>query len=171
MTGARLIYWGAVAAALMVYLAMVVWTLPEISQAADGLVPFDLRPWGYGPDAAQGFLDALSDEGRALYLGPQRVLDAIYPALLAVALGGAVPALYRNRALRSVLVIAVLAGMAADYLENARVAALLALQVPAPQELIAAASRATVVKSAATGVAMLAVLIGLVRASLRRWRR
>ncbi len=169
MTPPRMGYWLAFGAALAVYAAMVFWTLPRILDEAGGLMPFDLRFSGYGPDEARAFLAALSAEGRAVYLGPQRLLDALYPALLAVVLAGGVAALVRSRWLRVVLLVAVLGGMAADYLENARVAALLTADA-VTDEAIAAASRATVAKSALTGGAMGMLLLVLARRMRERWR-
>ena len=167
----RMLYWTAFAAALAVYATMLAWTLPGISASAGGLAPFDMRPGGYDGDAARGFLDALGREGRALYQGPQRMLDLFYPALLAIVLAGAVWALVQNRPLRALLLVVVPAGMGADYLENVRVAGLLAQSGAVTDEAVAAASRATQVKSALTGLAMVAVIAALAVAGVRRVRR
>lgn len=172
MTRLRAGYWLVFAATLAVYLAMVGWTLPGIAAAAGGLMPFDLRPAGYGPQEARAFLAALGDPGREIYLGPQRWLDAIYPALLAVVLGGAVLGLVRRRAPRAVLLLAIFGGMAADYVENMHVASLLTAEGAISDQAIARASRATQVKSALTGVAMAAVAVALaVRLTGKRRRR
>jgi hypothetical protein len=163
----RQIYWASFAAAMGIYTAMVVWTLPGISQSAGGLPPFDLRPLGYSVDEARAFLAALGAEGHALYIGPQRLLDMAYPALLGFVLIGALRHFYAKGWLLTVLVFATLAGMGADYLENMRVVLMLAGDTS--DLAIASASRATVMKSALTSVAMLAVLAGLIRATWRRW--
>lgn len=165
----RLIYWIVFAACLGVYAVMLIWTLPAISAGAGGLAPFDLRLGGYSAEEARAFLAALSDDARALYLGPQQLLDLFYPALLAVVLGGAIWALVPWALLRWVLLGAVLVGMAGDYVENARVAALLRYDGAVPAEMVAAASRATLVKSAATTVAMLGALAGLARLVWMKW--
>ena len=65
-----------------VYAAMLLWTLPAITEAAGGLMPFDMRPFGYTHTEAVNFLAALTPEGLSLYLGPQAWLDRAYPALL-----------------------------------------------------------------------------------------
>ena len=162
-------YWFVFALALAVYAAMAVWTLPAITRGADGLTPFDLRFAGYDGDAARAFIAALSDDARALYLGPQRTLDRFYPAMLALVLLGAIRALIGAAWLRGLLAVAVLGGMAADYVENARVAGMLSQAGLVDDETVAAASRATLVKSALTSVVMLAVVIGLAR-RLAKWR-
>ncbi len=170
MSPARQAYWAVFAAALAIHGTMALWTLPRIAQEAGGLLPFDLRPTGYTPEEARAFLSALSEEGRAVYSGPQRLLDSIYPALLAVVLAGAVKVLFRRGLLRIVLMLAVLGGMLADYAENMRVAGLLAAGPEAADAMIAAASRATVAKSAMTGLVMGVVLLALARRLRQRWR-
>jgi len=164
----RWAYWGVFAAALGVYAVMIVWTLPAITQSAGGLPPFDLRPMGYSADDARAFLSALGPEGRALYTGPQRILDIAYPALLGFVLIGALRHVYAKGWPLTLLVFVALVGMGFDYLENMRVALLLAGDVS--DEIIAAASRATVMKSTLTSVAMLAVLAGLIRSGWRVWK-
>ncbi|SEQ61940.1 hypothetical protein [Thalassovita taeanensis] len=166
----RAAYWVAVAATLGVYAVMVLWTLPEISAQTGELRPFDLRPTGYSSAEARAFLAALSDKGRALYLGPQHWLDLLYPALLAITLAGAVRALVTPKALQIALITSVMLGMAADYVENTLVARMLNETGAVPDGLIALASCATVAKSVLTGVAILAVCAGLLRAGWARWR-
>jgi len=164
----RAAYWLVFAITLVVYGTMVIWTLPGIAAAAGGLVAFDLRPTGYSPDEARTFLAALNDQGRALYLGPQRMLDLVYPALLAIVLGGATVTLVRNAPLRWALLVVILGGMAADYTENALVKSMLENSSPVSDASAMGAARATIVKSALTGLAMSAVCIALVIAFFRR---
>ncbi|GAA6201921.1 hypothetical protein [Aquicoccus sp. SU-CL01552] len=171
MSRARVAYWAVFAAALAVYGAMVGWTLPAISRDAAGLAPFDMRPMGYSVAEARAFLAALGAEGRALYLGPQHALDLVYPALLAVVLIGAVRALIGPLWLRWGLSLLALGGVAADYLENARVGAMLRDDGMLPGAAITAASHATQAKAGLTSVVMLAVCAGLARAAWTKWRK
>lgn len=164
---ARLAYWTCFAAALAVYGTMVVWTLPGIAAEAGGLAAFDMRPTGYSAEEARAFLAALTTRGLALYTGPQRWLDLVYPALLAVVLAGGTRALFPRGLLAIVVIGCVIGGMGADYLENMRVAALLAGEHS--DASIAAASQATVFKSALTSVAMIAILMRLLHVSFRKW--
>lgn len=170
MSRARIAYWALFAVTLAVYAAMAGGTLPAIARDAAGLTAFDMRPAGYTPAEARAFLTALGDEGRALYLGPQHLLDLIYPALLAAVLIGALWVLLPPLWLRGSLILAALAGMAADYTENARVAAMLVHTGPVPDAMVAAASRASQTKSMLTSVAMLAIVAGLLRAAWIKWR-
>lgn len=167
----KIAYWIVFAAALAIYVTMVTWTLPGISADAQGLRPFDLRPLGYTPDEAREFLAVLGDKGRELYLGPQALLDLLYPLLLAIVLAGAVSALIADWRLRGVLFLFILVGMLADYTENSFVALMLEYTEPVPDKLASYASRATEIKSILTGLAMVGVLYGLIVAALRRWSR
>ncbi len=165
----RIAYWAVFTAALALYLAMVLWTLPAITSAAGGLVPFDLRLTGYSGDEARAFLDALGrEDGWATYLGPQGLLDTFYPLMLAIVLGGAVWVLVQNRMLRNGLLVAIVIGALADYRENTLVVGLLLSDGPVSDAAVAAANLATLVKSAMTGLAMVVVCIALVLAGLKR---
>lgn len=170
MSPTRIAYWALFAATLAVYGAMVGWTLPAISRDAAGLAPFDLRPMGYTPAEARAFLAVLGDEGRALYLGAQHWLDLFYPVMLALVLIGAVRVLIGSRSLQFTLSLLALGGMASDYLENARVAIMLASDGAVTDGLIEAASRASQLKAGMTALVMLAVCAGLARAGWTRWR-
>lgn len=149
-------------AAMVVFAIMAIWTLPTIQTEAGGMLPFDVRPGGYSQTEAQAFLAALSDEGRALYLGIQHQLDTAYPALLAIFLGLAlwVSGAHLPIALRLLGIVAAVAGSAFDYVENARVALLLTAPVDQiDASLVTAASFATVWKSRLTTIAF-ALLLG-----------
>lgn len=164
----RAAYWISFAAALAVYLCMVLWTLPTISQAAGGLAAFGLRPTGYSEAEARAFLTALTEQGRALYSGPQRLLDLAFPVLLALVLIGAIRTFFTRPWVRSLLIAVAVFGMLADYWENNLVTTLLAGEVSAAQ--IAAASQATIVKSIASGLVITVVVLALLRAGLKRWK-
>ena len=162
-----LLFWLLVAATGAVYAAMAVWSLPRISDAAGGLMPFDLRPLGYTEGEAREFVRRLSDEGRAFYLTVQHRLDLAFPALLAATL---VWTAFRLpppgwRAVRWVLVIAAAAGMVADYVENHAVASMLAAEPDAvTPDQIATSSRWTVLKSLGATVSMSLGVVLLARA-------
>ena len=166
----RAIYWAVFALALGLYAVMVSTTLPEISHAAGGLTPFDLRPTGYSVEEARQFLSALNGEGRETYLGQQAALDRIYPAALAFVLSGAVWVLFRSWVLRTMLIVASCVGMVFDYAENAKVAAMLNEPGLVGVDTVQAASTATVIKSVSTACVMVAVLVALGVAGAKWWR-
>ncbi len=163
-------FWILTAATLGLYLVMVGWSLPLISEAAGGLRPFDMRPGGYSHEEAIAFLSALTPEGRQFYLTTQHRLDMIYPPLLGLMLGFSLWHLLRSVAapIRQIMIVISLGVTVTDLWENAKVAAMLRLNpAEVAPETIAAASNITAAKSALTSVAMIILLSALlVRATL-----
>jgi len=140
--------------------AMRLWTQPLIEAA--GLPMFDLRMAGYNPWEVRAFLASLSAEGRAAYLGPQRVLDTIMPMALTTALGLLVYRLVRRWSWIAGVILALvpLPYFAFDMLENAQVAAI--LRADAVSDTMAeAASRFTVCKAEALRAAVAVILLAL----------
>lgn len=146
------------------YLAMVLWTLPEISREAGGLAPFDLRPLGYSANEAQAFLAALSERGREIYRRVQHGLDTGFPLALAATMIWSVLLLWRGRWRLALVALAVI-GATADLGENFAVGRLLDGFDPGTATM---ASRLTVVKSAASTVVYVFILAGLLRLLWRR---
>ena len=171
MTAPRIAYWLLFVATFAVYAVMVGWTLPAISAAAGGLVPFDLRPSGYTFDAAKAFLAALSPDGKALYLGTQHRLDAAYPALLAATLYFAIAALAPPawRRWRWLAALVAVPGALFDYLENAAVTVMLNAGADGlTPDMVTTADRWTVYKSWASTFALSLVLVLLANWGWRR---
>ena len=154
--------------AMIIYLLMVLGTLKHLNDFAM-VLPSDLRPAGYSQADAAGLLEALGEAGRQYYLTRQIPLDTVYPALLALTLISTL----RWRAVRfgpTLMTriggpLAILAA-AFDYLENLGIS--LMLLVGADPTLVQASSAASMLKSALTTAAMLAVVAAL--ASILRGR-
>ncbi|MGF1862087.1 hypothetical protein [Photobacterium profundum] len=68
----------------LVYLTMLLYTIPVVVSFAPDMVLFDLSPGGYSLDYAVSLLEALGSDGRAEYLKTQLPLDFIYLGLFAV---------------------------------------------------------------------------------------
>lgn len=166
---------GLAALAAVCLILMQVWTKPEITAGANGLPMLDLRADGYGFDAVQAYLAELSEPARRLYLGPQRILDTLFPIGLAGALAlGIYLGLRRNFgrwALAGALVPS--AYFYADMLENSAVAGLLRSGMILPTD-VELASAYTVLKFQLFYSSVLLLLLCLigqgVRWSLNRFR-
>ena len=161
----RVLLWLLAAATLAVYLIMVAWTLPMISAGAGGLAPFDLRPTGYTFDEAKAFLSALTPDASAFYRDVQHRLDLFFPGLLGVtvyfAIAGLLPA--RLGRWRFVLPLPVALAALFDWAENAAVSRMLAAGAEGiTPELVAEASRWSVLKAGASTIAYTALLALLV---------
>lgn len=170
MTGATPGYWALVAATLGVGAAILLWSVPFITADADGLLPFDLRPLGYGQAEAVAFLSALGEAGLARYAGAQHVLDAVFPPLLFATLAIALWHLSEGvaRPTRIALVVVAAIGMAADGFENVAVREMLAAGPDGvTPDMVARASFLTVMKWAAYLVSALALAVLLLRRRMR----
>lgn len=126
----------------------------ELIPGADGLTPFDARFFGYTAQEGQTYLAALTDDARQVYLNDVRVLDTAFPLSLTGLLAWLTLRYCRGR--WRVLVILPLCYLAADLLENARVAGLLQGDSATPQ-MILAASQATVAKFGALMLSVIAL--------------
>lgn len=162
------LFWFLLALSGAIYLAMNVWTFPPLIEAAGGLMPFDLRPFGYSAEEARAYLAAIPDEGIAIYLGPQHMLDLFFPAVLAGMFAVGEMILFR-RAIVILLVTVAILGAVLDYAENRLVTEM--LKGPDPSDaLIARASLATVGKSVAAVIGYVALILGGLRAGIARIR-
>ncbi len=146
--------------ATVIYVLMITVTLAHI-EAISGEVPFDMRPFGYGPSDAATLLEALGEEGCEYYLSRQIPLDTLYPALLAVTLSSAVCWFGRRVPNRKVvrLGVAFAVGSALfDYAENLGIVAMICGWPDVSGSLVYAASTATIAKSVMTTLAVLFTL-------------
>lgn len=146
------------------YLTMVVWSLPYITAEADGLLPFDLRPFGYSVEQAEAFNNALSDEGRVFYLETQLLLDLVFPPMLALLLILVAFVFWQGLA-RWVIIALALLTVTADLTENMLLAQVLTLFNP---RLAEEASFWTIVKSGATSLVFGLIIVML---ATKIWRR
>lgn len=146
----------------VVYLVMVLVTLPHLRQASGGMDAFDLLPGGYGFDDATRFLGALGAEGRSYYLGRQIPLDLVYPGLFALSYALLWKWLLAKatglpKMLGAVIYLPLFAGLA-DYAENAGIIAML-IQFPDLSEmLVATASTFTIIKALSSTLFFVALL-------------
>jgi hypothetical protein len=157
---------------------MVFWTLAYLRRTAGGLEPFDLRPFGYTPEEARKLLYALSSIGRKYYADVQLQLDTAFPAVYALSRGllllwvtapGRTAARPLPLPARLVLLILPLATAWFDYFENEGIAAMLAADQRASDELIERTSFWTRAKSLAA-LATELVCVMLAAIAFVRWR-
>ena len=157
---------------------MVFWTLAYLRRTAGGLAPFDLRPFGYTPEEARKLLYALSGIGRAYYADVQLQLDTAFPALYALSRGllllwltapGRTAARPLPLPARLALLLLPLATAWFDYFENEGIAAMLAADQRASDELIERTSIWTQAKSlAALATELVCVILAAI--AFVRWR-
>jgi hypothetical protein len=157
---------------------MVFWTLAYLRRTAGGLEPFDLRPFGYTPEEARKLLHALSSIGRKYYADVQLQLDTAFPAVYALSRGllllwvtapGRTAARPLPLPARLVLLILPIATAWFDYFENEGIAAMLAADQQASDDLIERTSFWTRAKSlAALATELICVMLAAI--AFVRWR-
>ena len=144
-----------------VYLLMIYVTLAHI-EAVSGHIPFDMRPFGYGPTEAATLLEALGVEGRAYYLSRQIALDTFYPAMLALALVATICWFGQHMPNRNLVRFGIALSVGAavfDYAENLGIVAMIWSWPEVSVPLVYATSTATILKSALTTLAVLLTLL------------
>ena len=147
----------------VIYMLMVTVTLAQI-EATSEQVPFDMRPFGYGPKDALLLLEGLGTEGRNYYLTHQIPLDTAYPALLALALISLMRWLGQSMSGHRLMRVGVILSIGAalcDYSENLGIVAMVLSWPDLSAPLVHASSVATVAKSILTTAAIIiAIVIG-----------
>ncbi len=144
-----------------VYAVMINVTLAHI-EAVSKQVPFDMRPFGYGPQEAGRLLDALGEEGRVYYLTRQIPLDTLYPALLAMTLIASILFFARrlpgNRLVRTGIAVSLGAALF-DYAENLGIASMILRWPDLSNGAVHATSAASIAKSGLTTAAVAITLL------------
>ena len=159
----RLVNWLLPLAAAASYLALILVLSPLLSAETAGMVPFDLRLLGYSAEEAHAYLSVMTPAGQALYLGPIRLNDTIFPVLLMLAL--CLPL----RRWHWAFSLPALAYGVLDLAENWAIARLIRTGAQVDADSVALASALTMAKFAAVTVALGLAVAGLV--SLWRARK
>lgn len=133
----------------------------QLVAEAGGALPFDLRPMGYGLAEAQAYLAQLTPAGLALYLGPIRLNDTLFPLFLTATL--CLPLRRRSE----LWFLPALAYGLFDLAENVAVARLLRAGPEVEAQAVAVASGFTQAKYASLALAVCVALFALWRA----WRK
>lgn len=152
--------WALPVATLAAYLLLIGYFAPQLSAESGGGMPFDLRPLGYDLATARAYLSGLSAAGTALYLGPIRLNDTIFPILFTLTL--CLPLRGRGQ----LWFLPALSYGLFDLAENLAVARLLRTGPEVELQAVALASGFTQVKFAAVLLACLVALFALWQA----WR-
>ena len=158
--------------AMIVYVIMLVYTIPQVMRHASGMNLFDLSPTGYSFEYANELLGLLGRTGRDLYLYTQLPLDFIYPGLFAISCCLLLSwLLLKTQDTSSKMFyfcfIPVMAGVF-DYLENICVIRLLTLYPDISDTSVFIASSMTIVKS---GLTMIFFVVLTLAGGLFYWKK
>lgn len=123
----HLALFGLIGLAALCLATMWLWTIPIIQAGSGGMAMMDFMPADTPSDVVYRYLTEMTQAARDTYLGPQRILDTVFPLALAAALSLAIILVLRPKIGRLALVAALvpLVYLYVDLLENAAVAGLL----------------------------------------------
>lgn len=150
-------YWIGTGLVLVLYLVLAWVGLVEIGRFSGGIMPPDSRAQGYDITYFNAFSGALAPQGRALYLGPLRVIDSAFIAAFTAWMW---LTLHRNtRGIWRAALVLPLAYAGFDLIENASVSALLRAPIDITAQTVAFASLFTVLKFCAIAASMISILV------------
>jgi hypothetical protein len=70
----------------VIYLAMMLITIPKVNIYSNGMKILDLMPTGYSPEYVNALMETLGVKGRAAYLFNQIPLDLLYPFFFGISI-------------------------------------------------------------------------------------
>ena len=156
---------GLLVVTMIVYLTMLLYSIPAVESFAPGKVLFDLSPTGYSYDTAISLLEALGPEGRAVYLRLQLPIDFIYPGLFAITYSLLLTLVfgkaYTPKSKMFYLAPIPFFGGLFDYLENISIIQMIKLYPNVSDELVRVSSSFTVLKSGITTIFFILLFAGL----------
>lgn len=149
-----------------VYAFMLTVTLPNLIRFSNGLQPLDMLPTGYSHAYVQRLMNALGNDGRHYYLTVQLPVDFLYPALFATTYSLLFAYLLKRMGKAAtpffyISFLPIVAGIF-DYLENVGIIYLIKSYPNIDTAATAATSIFSVIKSTATSVYFVCLLILLV---------
>ena len=151
-------------------------TLARLTDFAEGLEPFDLRPRGYSIGEARTLITMLGEEGRRYYTGIHQWVANIYPLTFLIAHGLLLwwitaDGRLRRRAVpfrwRWALLLLPAAEVVPDFVEHIRIGEMIAAGPEVEGSIVAAASIATQAKILLTGVTEIVTVLLLVIVVMR----
>lgn len=150
----------------LIYVSMLIYSLPLVSSYAPELVLFDMAPLGYSYSQAIELLTALGIEGRNTYLSIQLPLDFIYPGLFAVSYSLLITWVFKhylskNSKFYLIAFIPIIAGLF-DYLENISIIVMLNSYPNISVNLVNISSAFTIVKSGVTTLFFLILILSFI---------
>jgi hypothetical protein len=159
----------------LVYVVMIAFTIPKVMLFADGMKLPDMMPAGYDFEYIKALFTALGDEGRHVYLWQQIPPDLVYPALFALSYSLLLAYFIKKlKPFGSPLFFFCwlpLIGGTADYLENMGIITLLNRFPAITEQTVQLTSMATVIKSSATTIYFLVLLVVLIAVGIHRVKR
>ena len=159
----------------LVYLFMLTITIPKTMEFSNGIKLLDMMPTGYSSEYIMTLFSTLGENGREVYLFNQIPVDMIYPFLFGISYCLLI-AYFLNKLnkLNSfffyLCLLPVIAGFA-DYLENFGIITMLNSYPDLSQISMTATNIFSIVKSMATTIYFVALIITLIILGLKTIKR
>jgi len=150
---------------MVVYLTMLLVTIPRVMSFSGGMKILDMMPIGYDAQYVNELFLKLGEPGRQAYLYNQIPLDLVYPALYGIGFS-LVLAWFLNRMgkLGSNLIYCLLPVFAGvfDYCENFGIIAMLLTWPEIPVNLVSVTNLFSILKSSLTSVYFIVLIIVII---------
>jgi hypothetical protein len=161
-------------ATTVVYVVMLVITIPKLMTFSGGKEILDMIPTGYNADYVKDLMESLSGEGRTYYLTKQLPLDFIYPGLFAFTYALIFMFFLKKINTNSspwqfVALLPIIAGFA-DYVENVCIISIIEMFPEVSTSLVQFSSVVSVLKAGATTIYFVALIVLLIIAGVRTVR-
>ena len=158
----------------IVYAYMLLVTIPATMEFSNGLQLLDMMPAGYDLEYVNTLFHTLGDTGRQMYLTKQIPVDMMYPLLFGISYAAVLayfllklPKL--NSKFLYLCLLPVIAGLA-DYLENIGIISMLNTYPNVTGSSVNITSIFSVIKSSATSIYFLTLIVVLIVLGLRRMK-
>jgi len=159
----------------VVYLTMLLATIPKVMSHGGGMRLLDMIPMGYDIEYVKNLLDALGQQGREAYLYNQIPLDMIYPALFAISyclvLGYFLNKLDKLRASLIFLCLLPFGAGAMDYGENIGIIIMLKGYPSISNGIVTITSCFSILKSICTSFYFLILIGSLILLGIKTLKR
>lgn len=157
------VVWLALIISNIVFAIIIFWSLPKLSELANGQKMFDVLPSGYSFSQAHSIIKSLDVKGVSFYLNTQLWIDSFYPAFFAISFILLITKFLQAYKLPKILVIILLfvpvLTAVFDYTENYYISLMLRSDIPFTAQLVSSASFFTIIKSAASAVTQTIALV------------
>ena len=159
----------------IIYFLMLLYTIPNVMNYANGMKILDLQPTGYSADYAMTLFDNLGTGGRDYYLYRQIPLDMIYPFLFAVTYSLLLTYLFKKSfnpesKLHFLSIIPLFGGLF-DYFENIGIIIMLSIYPGFSIHLANITSLFSILKSISTTLFFVLLVVGIVGFIIKKFMK
>ena len=150
----------------IVYLFMLMVTIPKTMGFSNGMKLLDMLPTGYNQDYVNKLFKTLGENGREIYLTSQIPVDMIYPLLFGLTYSLLLAYFLKKlnilkSSFKYLCLLPIIAGIA-DYMENIGIIAMLNSYPDLTETLVNATNTFSVIKSTSTSIFFIALIVILI---------